>query len=718
MKRSALSLWLLTALFLTTNCSHEKRTVISLNGEWKIEEGSMNDIPDNYTHTVQVPGLVSLASPEFKNAGPKVKDRRSIIQKDSLREAFWYYRTFRYKGKKPDYARLKVSKAMFGTKVFLNGKDLGEHLPCFTPGYFDVSGALKKGVNELIIRVGSSRNSVPFSVPDGFDFEKDRYIPGIFDNVELILSGSPMIVSVQTAPVIDKKEVRVQVKMDNPGMIFDSKVLLTVTEAGTEKETGRIEKEISFLPDLNILSISVPIENCRLWSPEDPFLYNIKVETTGDVYQTRFGMREFKFDTISGRPMLNGKPYYLRGTNATLYRFFEDEACGNLPWDSTWVRNLHKSFKKFHWNSIRYCIGIAPEEWYRIADEEGILIQNEFPIWYGGKGWNTWPGDLQSTELLKEYTEWIQEQWNHPCIVIWDASNETVSHNGTTEQIAEAVKNVRLLDTSGRPWDNSYSDVRQPGDVMELHPYHFQNEKFRLKDIAGAKINPGGVPGDKRYMKIVNEYGWLWLNRDGSPTTLTKNLYNNILGENSTEYQRRHMYATYLAAESEFWRCHRQCAGVMHFTALGYSRSDGQTSDHFTDVARLQYEEEFLKYIPDAFSPVGIMLDEWGNDIATGTNHDFKVLAVNDLEPEWKGIIKLQILNGETMLTEKTENFDIPSFGQDSIMISVTTPDMPGTYTVIASIEKDNEKPVKSIREIPFIIDKTKGKADSASAEK
>jgi hypothetical protein len=141
----------------------------------------------------------------------------------------------------------------------------------------------------------------------------------------------------------------------------------------------------------------------------------------------------------------------------------------------------------------------------------------------------------------------------------------------------------------------------------------------------------------------------------------------------------------------------------MHFTALGYSRSDGQTSDHFTDVASLQYEEEFLKYIPDAFSPVGIMLDEWGNDIATGTNHDFKVIAVNDLEPEWKGKIKLQILNGETMLTEKTQDFDIPSFGQDSIIVSLTTPDMPGTYTVIASIEKDNEKPVKSIREIPFI---------------
>ena len=74
----------------------------------------------------------------------------------------------------------------------------------------------------------------------------------------------------------------------------------------------------------------------------------------------------------------------------------------------------------------------------------------------------------------------------------------------------------------------------------------------------------------------------------------------------------------YLAAETEFWRCHRQCASVLHFTALAYSRTDGQTSDHFIDVENLVYENEFLKYMPDAFSPAGLMLDEWGNVIKTG----------------------------------------------------------------------------------------------------
>ena len=695
----------LIVIILNSCQDSTKRTTIGLNGIWQIAEGSMDKIPEQFDHSVPVPGLVSLATPAFRDAGPKVKDRRSIIQKDTLREAFWYYRTFTFNGPLPEIATLKVSKAMFGTKVFLNDIDLGEHLPCFTPGYFNLKGALKTGENKLFIRVGSARNSVPFSIPDGFDFEKDRYIPGIFDNVELILSGVPNIISAQAAPDIYKKEVRVQVKLGNHNNKGNSKVTFTVKEAKSDKISGKVIKEVQFSDkseEETLVDVNIPVKGCKFWSPEDPFLYNLTITTEGDKYETRFGMREFRYDTLSGMTMLNGKPYFMRGSNITLYRFFEDEACKDLPWNRDWVRQLHRSFKQFHWNGLRYCIGIAPEEWYRIADEEGILIQNEFPIWYGGKGWNVWPEDLKADELAREYTEWIQEQWNHPSIVIWDASNETLSHNGNTEEIAEAIKHVRQLDLSNRPWDNSYSDIRSSGDVMELHPYHFQNADFKLKDIAEADVNPGGEPGKTPYMKIINEYGWLWLNRDGTPTTLTKDLYRNLSGKDSSIAELRQIYARYLAAETEFWRCHRQCASVLHFTALAYSRTDGQTSDHFIDVENLVYENEFLKYMPDAFSPAGLMLDEWGNEIKTGTSHDYEILAINDLEPEWKGKVFLRIYENDEVFSENSMDMFIPSFGKVEAKISLVSPDSPGTYTVVASLERGNDKPVRSIREIPF----------------
>ena len=203
-------------------------------------------------------------------------------------------------------------------------------------------------------------------------------------------------------------------------------------------------------------------------------------------------------------------------------------------------------------------------------------------------------------------------------------------------------------------------------------------------------------------MKIINEYGWLWLNRDGTPTTLTTDLYKNLLGNNSTESQRRHLYATYLAAETEFWRCHRQSASVLHFTALAYSRADGQTSDHFIDVANLVYDPEFLKYMPDAFSPVGLMLDEWGNRINKSTAHEYRIIAVNDLEPEWKGKLYLRVYDQEKKVAETSRDILIPSFGQTTATVTLASPDREGTFTVIASLERGNEKPVKSTRELPF----------------
>jgi hypothetical protein len=298
----------------------------------------------------------------------------------------------------------------------------------------------------------------------------------------------------------------------------------------------------------------------------------------------------------------------------------------------------------------------------------------------------------------------MQDRWNHPSVVIWDASNETVCNNGKTDETGEAVSKVRSLDLSNRPWDNSYSQSREAGDVFESHPYHFQDPKFQLKDIAKAGIIPQGnnYPNTGKYAVIINEYGWLWLNRDGSTTTLTKELYKNLLGENSTIAQRRHLYAMYTAAETEFWRCHRNAAGVLHFTALGYSRSDGQTSDNFINPAKLEYENEFLKYVPDAFSPVGIMLDEWGKDIEIGKSHNFKIIAINDLEPAWSGSVHLQILKGKKVIIDKSIQLTIPSYGKKAISIVCEVPNISGLYTVQAVLEKKDSKQVKSIREILF----------------
>ena len=672
------------------------RTVISLDGAWQIAEGKMEQVPTTFDRTVPVPGLVSLATPPFNAPGPKVRDCHALGQKDPRRDAFWYRRTFTLDSPVPAVARLKIAKAMFGTQVYLNGKLLGDHAPCFTPGYFDAKPALKTGSNEILIRVGADRDAVGRGQPDGFDFEKQRYIPGIFDSVELILSGTPYIVSLQAVPDIAHKTVRVRavLRNDGPTEKLSCRPTFLVREAKSGKLVGHITAEqvdVAKAAEATV-DVRIPLESCQLWTPEDPFLYSLEADSGSDAFRTRFGMREFKFDPASGRAMLNGKPYFLRGSNITLYRFFEDGESGKLPWDADWVRRLHQSVKEMHWNCLRYCIGFPPEAWYDIADETGILIDDEFPIWYGGDV----PKEMTVDELAKEYAEWMRERWNHPCVAVWDACNETLS-----PKTGPAFAKVRGMDLSHRPWDNGYSRPQEPGDMFEAHPYHFFGS-FRLRNLATA--NP--QPGDGRHAVVINEYGWHWVNRDGTPTTLTRELYANVLGPAATPQQRFHMQATWLAADTEFWRARRKVAAVMHFTTLGYSRPDGQTCDHWTQggVAALKWEPEFHRDVRDAFAPVGLMIDYWNDRPCGGTTARVPVVVSNDLDQPWQGPVMLRLKRGDQVLFEKAApECQLAALGQARVVFEIVWPKETGSCVLEAELRGADGEPVRSVRDMEIL---------------
>jgi len=683
------------------------RRVIDLDGTWQAAEGAMDTIPERFEHTVPVPGLIDMARPVFAEVG----------KKSEKREAFWYRRTFTVESEVPAVALLKIHKARYGTKVWLNGQLVGEHLPCFTPALLDVKGQLKGAgqQNELVIRVGANRECVPTGQPSGWDFEKYLYIPGIYDAVELILTGEPFISNIQVVPDISSGKVRVVAELRRPRGSASDSITCEITEAKSGRRVGTL-RQLPIPPEPSpTISVDVPIQDCQLWSPENPFLYKVKVSTAGDMAETRFGMRSFRFDRESGRAILNGKPYFLRGTNVCAYRFFEDTERGDKPWRKEWVRRLHQKFKSMHWNAIRYCIGFPPEIWYEVADEEGFLIQDEFPIWTLGED----PEKLRAEKIIPEYTEWMRERWNHPCVVIWDAQNES-----NTPETGKALMAVRHLDLSNRPWENGWAEPQSVEDCVEAHPYlmsglfnaSWGNAKFKsLKDM----VNVSGVPSlqqAQRKLKvpiIINEYAWLWLNRDGTTTCLTGPVYEALLGPNSTTEQRRELYAKYLAAKTEFWRAHRECAGVLHFCGLGYSRAGdkprpegGATSDHFLDLEKLTLEPNFEKYVRDAFSPVGVMLDYWGQDLPAGGPQEFKIVVINDLPEAQQGQLNLHLMKDDKAVVSWGVGCAVGALGSTTVSSLLPIPAQPGDYTVVAQLSIDGQEPVRSIRDAKVIASK------------
>jgi beta-galactosidase len=702
-----ISCWILLPLFSAFlrpgtdigSISEKPGYVINLDGQWQVAEGSAETIPEKFDHLVPVPGLIDMAKPAFEEVG----------MKSARREVFWYRKVFKLPGAVTDFAVLKIHKAKYGIYLYVNGQFVAEHWPCFTPGYFDIKKYLRDNgrENEILIAVGADRESIPAGRPSGWDFEKYRYLPGIYDHVELILSPSPRIVNVQIVPRIESGTVQVITEIEAAENAWQGRLAFSVKEKASGKNVAADTSALIQLEknQKQTISRSIALEPCQLWSPDDPFLYELEVDSRGDRSKIPFGMRSFRFDRKSGRALLNGKPYMMRGTNVCIYRFFEDSLRDDKPWRLKWVQRLHKKFKSMHWNSIRYCIGFPPEDWYRVADSVGFLIQDEFPVWLLDRA----PENPLSPYLIEEYSAWMRERWNHPAVVIWDAQNES-----RTPETGKAIQAVRQLDVSNRPWENGWEGPQSPDDVMESHPYlfikGFQTAKdfFHFRDIATVSAIPPLHLSEKRYKVpvLINEYAWLWLNRDGSPTTLTKNWYQNYFPGCSTAEERFDLYARYLAALTEFWRMSRHYAGVLHFCGLGYARSGllprpqgGATSDHFIDLENLVFEPHFEKYVRDAFSPVAVMVDFWEEKIKAGQEKTFDVAMINDQPYDWQGDLSVFIETaGKKSQVQKVPCY-VNAMGKTVLPFTVTFPDRRGLVILMAEIEANSAK-IRSIRQI------------------
>ena len=131
---------------------------------------------------------------------------------------------------------------------------------------------------------------------------------------------------------------------------------------------------------------------------------------------------------------------------------------------------------------------------------------------------------------------------------------------------------MRRIDKSNRPWENGWGQPQSLNDCVESHPYRFSRfwaggTPFHLCELEGTSGEPELMPSQRwlRVPVLINEYDWLWITRDGQPTSLTQDVYREVLGGGATAAQRRLFYARAMAALTEYWRCHRQAAAVMEF---------------------------------------------------------------------------------------------------------------------------------------------------------
>ena len=705
------------------------RTTISLNGEWDFDQTELAFPPRKYTRKIPVPGLVHLARPKIsqyekffkKPDGVELVEQFNFLERDYTPMYNWYKRKVFIDEKfKDEQLFLTIKKSQYVTRVFVNRHEVGASMECYTPMDFNITSAVKYGSdNEILIQVGD-RAWLPSEAAGGTDKEKVHYLPGIWDDVFITATGKMRVDKILFLPSLAKGLVTVKTLVRSlypPQMLYGDKMKdsCKIEYCVKEKTTGRIvgKKMIegeAKRDNRTYFETSISLDNPKAWTPDSPFLYEGEVSVYDqdelvDRYSVNFGMRDFsrkgKFFT------LNGDKFYLRGSNITLQRFFEDPDCQALAWDREWVKKLMVDLpKSIDWNAMRICVGIVPDFWYDLCDEYGIVLQNEWLYWQN-HGWDE--------QVRKEYTNWVWSDGNHPSIVIWDAINENWdSYIGNT-----LIPKLKELDPT-RIWDAGYMTSDQMGtndEMDEPHPYraltlmhsselndYFKNNPYNLGAlhenwVGFSSILDAGVP------QLVNEYGWIWLWRDGRPSKLTLNNYNYYLGENATPEQCRELQAYWLELETEWLRSERSVGGILAFCHL--TNNYGFTGDWFiNDIKDLEPSPAF-RWFKHCFAPSAVFIDladrrytKHLEPLKPGSDLVFNLVGVNDLNKESSGKVLLKLLDEKgTIISTQEESIVIEPFGKRLQPCLLKLPSKSGGYLLIAEYhEKGRAKPVLSRR--------------------
>lgn len=714
---------LLMSFFIFSELQAQNIQTINLNGIWQFEQTANAFPPATYGKTIPVPGLIHLATPRVEHYDKLFKgphSNRNEIEHNPLDISYapkysWYRRIVDISADlKGSEAVLIIKKSQFVTRVYVNGHFAGSSSECATPIRMHITQFLKFGqANEILISTGE-RIWLPAPAAGGTDLEKTVYMPGIWDDVILQFTGFQSVQNVLMLPDLKQQKVTAKILVRS---LYPSQL----KHGAPDGDSCRLQVEIfepnsgkkvaeSFIngmarrDNLTAFETVLNIPDSKPWSPESPVLYTAKVTIfdngkISDTHQTRFGMRDFKID---GKHFyLNGEKQYLRGSNISLQRFFEDPECGNLAWDRKWVtRLLSDVTKNANWNAIRTSLGPVPDFWYDIADSCGLMIQNE---------WNHWQQHGWDENFRTEFTNWIWSDGNHPSIVIWDALNESRNKFIGNTLIPELKK----LDPT-RPWDAGYMDENDMADNEMNEPHYYPNgyvmceskdfdKTVKEENYLLGKLNTANqVEVNSKAALLINEYAWIWLWRDGTPANLTINHFDYFVGKNATPKQRWALQAYWLQLETEWLRAERSNAGVLSFCML--TNNYGFTGDYFMGKIAELTPSSTLQWLKHAFAPFAVFIDLadqryfWHSapyEPASVLKFDLNI--VNDLKTPQTGKVHVKLIDekGKTVSESKLD-IQVEAIGKSIMPCTLNLPKAAGGYLVVAELT-DGKKSVKNI---------------------
>lgn len=330
----------------------------------------------------------------------------------------WYKRTIQVSSAwKEKRVFLIIGASDWETHVWLDGQLLGTHQGGYVPFEFELTEHLKYDQDmTLVVRADDARRPHTLYGKQGYGNAR-----GIWQTVYLESRGKEYIDDIHFTPDIDNEQVEIVVYFPLP--VKEQKEV-QVTIQGPE---GSISTTIKFTEGQTKARSMVAITNQRLWTLDDPYLYEIEATHGEDVLQSYFGMRKIGVMNLPGTDIpyiaLNNEPIYLQ---LALDQSYHPDGYYTFPSDQFMIDEINRS-KSIGLNGIRTHIKVEIPRKLYWADKLGLLVMEDLP--------NSWgePEERMQKESTYTLREMIKRDYNHPAIFSWVIINETWGMTTTTK---------------------------------------------------------------------------------------------------------------------------------------------------------------------------------------------------------------------------------------------------------------------------------------------
>ena len=408
---------------------------------------------------------------------------------------------------------LHIGACDYTTTVYVNAQSVGRHTGGYTSFSFDITDYLRDGTNRLVIHALDD----PRSNRQPLGKQCRKYFSCGCDYTRT--TGIWQTVWLEYVPKLYLEKVKVTATDLGGLVVLEPRLNRYAANATLRTEVsfqGKkvCENEFRLSGTTSVCAFSVP--NPKLWNVGEPNLYDIRytLYKNGkqiDEVTSYFGIRRVDIDGY--RVLLNGKPVFQK---LILDQGFYPDGVYTAPSDDALKRDIELSMK-LGFNGARLHQKVFEERYLYHADRAGYLVWGEFP---------DWGADITRLdalhEILPQWLECIERDFNHPCIVVWCPHNETWD----VDRRAQIDSNIFLLYEATKRVDPTRPVIDTSGvyhtdktDIFDIHDYEQNPDTFAssLQRHAAGEYHVKfperqSYRGDIPYM--ISEYGGIYWNNN------------------------------------------------------------------------------------------------------------------------------------------------------------------------------------------------------------